>query len=155
MFRGEALPRLAPYSLDYPAAEDYEFLRRAISHAVVANVPDILIDYRISTGGISVSKRQRQLLDRLALQVKHLEPTQWRAWAGMAKTLLLFAIPRVLVTTLKAEWGSWHPQGELVGVPHPTSDTAQRANDPPGQSDRPADGPSMRMMLRHRSGGQP
>ncbi len=80
MFRGEALPRLAPYSLDYPAAEDYEFLRRAIAHAVVANVPDILVDYRISTGGISVSKRQRQLLDRLALQVKYLEPTQWRAW---------------------------------------------------------------------------
>ena len=154
MFRGEALPRLAPYSLDYPAAEDYEFLRRAISHAVVANVPDILVDYRISTGGISVSKRQRQLLDRLALQVKYLEPTQWRAWAGMAKTLLLFAIPRVLVTTLKAEWRSWHPQSGLVGGPGATSDTGPRAHEPDGTDDRPTDGPAMRMMLRHRSGGQ-
>jgi hypothetical protein len=124
MFRGEALPRLVPYSLDYPAAEDYEFLRRAISHAVVANVPDILVDYRISTGGISVSKRQRQLLDRLALQVKYLEPTQWRAWAGMAKTLMLFAIPRVLVTTLKAEWRSWHPPRQ--NSPRATSEVADR-----------------------------
>jgi hypothetical protein len=89
-------------------------------------VPDILVDYRISTGGISVSKRQRQLLDRLALQVKYLEPTQWRAWAGMAKTLMLFAIPRVLVTTLKAEWRSWHPQRQNLGARRAPSEVADR-----------------------------
>jgi glycosyltransferase involved in cell wall biosynthesis len=156
MLRGEALASLAPYSLDYPAAEDYEFLRRAITHAVIANVPDILIDYRISTGGISVSKRQRQLLDRLALQVKYLQPTQWRAWAGMAKTLLLFAIPRVLVTTLKAEWGSWHPQRQDLGAPPAAPDTAKRAPELPSVAERSAnDEPSLRMMLRHRSGRQP
>jgi len=126
MFRGEALADLAPYSLDYPAAEDYEFLRRAISHAVVANVPDILVDYRISTGGISVSKRQRQLLDRLAIQIKYLEPLRWRAWAGMAKTLALFAVPRVLVTTLKTEWRTWHPQHEHLGLPRAASEIAKR-----------------------------
>ncbi|HEY4921212.1 MAG TPA: glycosyltransferase [Xanthobacteraceae bacterium] len=126
MMRGAALADLAPYSLDYPAAEDYEFLRRAISHAVVANVPDILVDYRISTGGISVSKRQRQLGDRLALQIKYLEPLQWRAWAGMAKTLMLFAVPRVLVTTLKAEWRSLHPQHEHLGLPRAGSEIAKR-----------------------------
>ncbi|HLH92143.1 MAG TPA: glycosyltransferase [Xanthobacteraceae bacterium] len=141
MIRGEALASLVPYSLEYPAAEDYEFLRRAITHAVVANVPDILVDYRISTGGISVSKRQRQLLDRLALQVKYLEPTQWRAWAGMAKTVMLFAIPRVLVTTLKAEWRSWHPPRPQLGSPRAVADADQRAVVPQetgqGTNDRP------------------
>jgi glycosyltransferase involved in cell wall biosynthesis len=112
LFRGDAMAEVGPYSVEYPAAEDYEYLRRAAPRVVLANVPDILIDYRISTGGISVSKRHRQLLDRLKLQVKYLEPLQWRCWAGMAKTLMLFAIPRRIVTTLKAEWRSWHVGGE-------------------------------------------
>ena len=116
LWRSEALNAVGPYSLDYPAAEDYEFMRRAIVRTVVANVPEFLIDYRISTGGISVSKRQRQLIDRLKIQLKYIEPLQWRTWAGMAKTLLLFAIPRTIVTTLKAEWRSWNPPDECVGT---------------------------------------
>jgi glycosyltransferase involved in cell wall biosynthesis len=115
LWRSEALKVVGPYSLDYPAAEDYEFMRRAIVRTIVANIPDFLIDYRISTGGISVSKRQRQLIDRLKIQLKYIEPLQWRTWAGMAKTLLLFAIPRTIVTTLKAEWRSWKPPAERIG----------------------------------------
>jgi glycosyltransferase involved in cell wall biosynthesis len=129
LWRSKELKALGPYSLDYPAAEDYEFMRRAVERTVVANVPEYLIDYRISTGGISVSKRQRQLLDRLKIQFKYLEPLQWRAWAGMAKTLLLFAIPRSIVTTLKAEWRNWHPPGERPGaapnLPRATSEIAK------------------------------
>lgn len=108
LFRGDDMARVGPYSLDYPAAEDYEYLRRAATQVRLANVPDILLDYRISTGGISVSKRHRQLLDRLKLQIKYLDPLAWRCWAGIAKTLMLFAIPRKIVTAMKAEWGSWH-----------------------------------------------
>jgi len=116
LWRGEALKAAGPYSLDYPAAEDYEFMRRVVARTTVANVPDYLIDYRISTGGISVSKRKRQLFDRLKIQLKYLEPLQWRAWAGMAKTLMLFAIPRSIVTTLKAEWRSRDPAGPRPGA---------------------------------------
>jgi glycosyltransferase involved in cell wall biosynthesis len=110
LFRADVLAGIGPYSLDYPAAEDYEFLRRIVPRVAIANVADILVDYRISTGGISVSKRRRQLLDRLKIQIRYLEPAEWRAWAGMAKTLALFAVPRTVVTTLKAEWRSWHPE---------------------------------------------
>jgi len=116
LWRREALAAVGPYSLDYPAAEDYEFMRRSVERVVVANVPDYLIDYRISTGGISVSKRQRQLLDRLKIQLKYVEPLQWRAWAGMAKTLMLFAIPRAIVTTMKAEWRSAAPPRDRAGA---------------------------------------
>ena len=114
LFRADAMARLGPYSLDYPAAEDYEFLRRAAGQVVLANVPDILLDYRISTGGISVSKRHRQLLDRLKLQLKYLSPLDWRCWGGVAKTLMLFAVPRRVVTVVKAEWRSWHGAPVLV-----------------------------------------
>jgi glycosyltransferase involved in cell wall biosynthesis len=108
LFRGGAMAQIGPYTLEYPAAEDYEYLRRAAAQVRLANVPDILLDYRISTGGISVSKRHRQLLDRLRLQIKYLDPLVWRSWAGIAKTLMLFAIPRKIVTAMKGEWRSWH-----------------------------------------------
>src|SRR5262249_953204 len=104
MIRAGVLPRTGPYSVDYPAAEDYEFLRRISPRVTVANVADYLIDYRISTGGISITKRRRQLLDRLRIQFKYGDPLEWRCWAGVAKTLMLFAIPRKVLTALKAEW---------------------------------------------------
>jgi hypothetical protein len=129
LWRREALAAVGPYSLDYPAAEDYEFMRRVVMRTIVANVPDYLLDYRISTGGISISKRKRQLLDRLKIQIKYLEPLQWRAWAGMAKTLALFVVPRSIVTTLKAEWRSAKPPGEravpVPNLPRATSEIAK------------------------------
>lgn len=129
LFRADALASVGPYSLEYPAAEDYEFLRRLTPRLAIANVPEILVDYRISTGGISVSKRQRQLLDRLKIQVRYMQPLEWRSWAGMAKTLMLFAIPRRLLTTLKAEWRSWHPQVTAAAganLPNGASEIAKR-----------------------------
>jgi len=104
LVRTEVLTRTGPYSVDYPAAEDYEFLRRIGPQVVIANVADFLLDYRISTGGISISKRRRQLLDRLKIQLRYLDPFEWRCWAGMAKTLTLFVIPRKVLTAIKAEW---------------------------------------------------
>jgi glycosyltransferase involved in cell wall biosynthesis len=129
LFRADALASVGPYSLEYPAAEDYEFLRRLTPRLTIANVPEVLVDYRISTGGISVSKRQRQLLDRLKIQIRYLEPLEWRSWAGMAKTLMLFAIPRRLLTTLKAEWRSWHPEEAATAsrnLPNGASEIAKR-----------------------------
>ena len=129
LFRADALASVGPYSLEYPAAEDYEFLRRLTPRLAIANVPEVLVDYRISTGGISVSKRQRQLFDRLKIQIRYLEPLEWRSWAGMAKTLMLFAIPRRLLTALKAEWRSWHPQVPVAAgsdLPNGASEIAKR-----------------------------
>lgn len=129
LWRREALAAVGPYSLEFPAAEDYEFMRRAIARTIIANIPEYLIDYRISTEGISISKRKRQLLDRLKIQIEYLEPLQWRAWAGMAKTLALFVIPRSIVTTLKAEWRSARPPTERVApapnLPRATSEIAK------------------------------
>ena len=71
--------------------------------------------WMISTGGISVSHRRRQLLDRLKIQLKYLDAAEWRCWAGMAKTLALFVVPRKVVSVLKAEWRSWPDSSPGVG----------------------------------------
>lgn len=96
VIRCEALRQVGLYSTDYPAAEDYELMRRIGTKYDLANIPECLVHYRISPGGISQSRRRRQLYDRFMIQMKYFEATQWRAWAGAAKTLATTIIPRQL-----------------------------------------------------------
>jgi glycosyltransferase involved in cell wall biosynthesis len=106
LVRREVLVSSGPYSLDYPAAEDYEFLRRICGHIVLANIPDLLVVRRISSNGITVSKRRRQLIDRLKIQMKYRDLLAWSCWAGMAQTIMLLLIPGKLLTAAKAKWQS-------------------------------------------------
>jgi glycosyltransferase involved in cell wall biosynthesis len=102
VFRTEALRRVGVFSDRYPAAEDYELVRRIATRFDIANLPEFLLDYRISPGGISVRRRRRQLFDRLRIQLKYFRPLQWRAWVGIGKTMLLFILPAALVTQIKS-----------------------------------------------------
>lgn len=114
LMRADVAARVGPYSLQFRAAEDYEFMRRISPQVELANVPDYLLDYRISTTGISVSKRRRQLLDRLRIQFVYFEPLEWRAWAGALFTILLFVVPMRWVNAAKVEW-----RGAPPPVPSP------------------------------------
>jgi glycosyltransferase involved in cell wall biosynthesis len=90
------------YDTSFVVAEDYEMLRRFQRHTRFANLPVVLVDYRLSQNGQSLGRRRRQLWDRLRVQLRYFAPLDWRAWAGVAKTLVLFATPVGLVTRLKA-----------------------------------------------------
>ncbi len=105
MVRTSVLREVGGYSLKYYAAEDYELLRRIAARYDVANIPEYLIDYRISPGGMTASNRRRQLMDRLRIQLKYFEPLNRRAWIGIARTLALLAIPvkRKLPDTISPE----------------------------------------------------
>jgi glycosyltransferase involved in cell wall biosynthesis len=103
MLRTEILAQFGFYSGEYPRAEDYEFLRRISRSVSLANLPDILLDYRVSSTSVSVANRHRQLFDRLAIQLRYFELFDWRAWAGALKTLALFFMPAKLVVALKRE----------------------------------------------------
>jgi glycosyltransferase involved in cell wall biosynthesis len=113
LVRADVLRAIGPYSLDYPAAEDYQFIRRVSARFEVANVPDYLLDYRISAAGISVTKRRRQLYDRLRIQLTFFEAREWRAWAGAAQTLAMFAMRMSWVQALKVEWRNAPPSVAL------------------------------------------
>ena len=47
MMRRSVFEELGGYREDYPASEDYEFLRRATHNFQTANIPEVLYDYRI------------------------------------------------------------------------------------------------------------
>jgi hypothetical protein len=104
MLRADIPRKYGFYSSEYPFAEDYEFLRRICPHVRLANLRDCLLDYRIVTTGISVSKRRGQLFDRLRIQLAYFEMLEWRAWAGVAATLVLFAVPLKWLERVKLEW---------------------------------------------------
>jgi len=103
MVRTQALRASGLYSSEYPAAEDYELLRRMSARFKLANMPEFLLDYTISMSGVSISKRRRQLTDRLRIQAKYFDPWRWNAWLGMLRTIALFALPRKLVSAYRTE----------------------------------------------------
>jgi len=101
MMRCDVLRMIGGYSTDYPAAEDYELMQRIAAVSELANIPEVLLDYRVSARGQSMARRRRQLVDRLRIQLTYFRPLQWRAWAGAAQTLVLLGVPVGLATRLK------------------------------------------------------
>lgn len=93
MVRADVFRQLGGYSPAYYAAEDYELLRRIARHYDVANIPEYLIDYRISSGGMSARNRKRQLVDRLRIQLQYFELFNRHAWVGVARTVALLLVP--------------------------------------------------------------
>ena len=105
MVRTDALRSSGLYSSEYPAAEDYELLRRMSEHFRFANLPEFLLDYTISMSGVSMRRRRRQLFDRLRIQAKYFDPWRPNEWVGMLRTVALFALPRKLVAVYRNEIG--------------------------------------------------
>jgi glycosyltransferase involved in cell wall biosynthesis len=103
MVRTQALRDAGLYSYDYPAAEDYELLRRMSRTSELANLPEYLLEYSVSMSGVSMKNRRRQLLDRLHIQLKYFDPWEVKAWLGVARTLAMFAVPRSVLSAYRAE----------------------------------------------------
>jgi glycosyltransferase involved in cell wall biosynthesis len=105
MVRARVFAELGLYSEKYAAAEDYEFIRRTAVRHDVANLPEYLVEYRLSSNGMSASRRTRQLWDRLRVQVRYFRPLKWQAWFGIARTVVLLIVPakRRLPDTISAE----------------------------------------------------
>lgn len=93
MVRAEVFAAVGCYSPSYRAAEDYELLRRVAARFDVATMPDYLVDYRLSLDGISSRSRRRELLNRIRIQLRHLDVRNWRAWGGLGRTLALLLFP--------------------------------------------------------------
>ena len=86
-------------------AESYADSRDGEIWLINANIPEYLIDYRISPGGMTASNRRRQLMDRLRIQLKYFELFNRHAWIGIARTIALMLVPvkRKLPDTISDE----------------------------------------------------
>jgi glycosyltransferase involved in cell wall biosynthesis len=101
MVRADVLKVVGFYSGRYPVAEDYELFRRIFQRFPIANIPVVLVDRHLSRKGLSLSRRRRQLWDRLRIQLRYFNAAEADSWLGALKTLLLFFVPAALLTKIK------------------------------------------------------
>ncbi|WP_296657810.1 glycosyltransferase [Paraburkholderia sp.] len=93
MLRVEAVKAVGNYRVKYPAAEDLDLFLRLMERYECANLPEPGLYYELNEGGISATKRRRQIVSTLRLQWRYLNVLNWRDWAGLAKSLLHFVTP--------------------------------------------------------------
>lgn len=105
MVRAEVFKTVGLYRQSYYAAEDYELVRRIAAHYDIGNLPEYLIEYRISSNGMTARYRRRQLIDRLRIQIAYFDPLKWQAWYGVLRTTgqLVLPIKRKLPDTMDPE----------------------------------------------------
>ena len=102
MVRAEVFRTMGGYNPVLQGAEDYELWRRIQSRWKLANLPRVLLRYRLSSKGQSMAGRRRQLAIRLKVQLIYFRPSAWRAWGGVLLTLMLFLVPMRALLFAKA-----------------------------------------------------
>jgi glycosyltransferase involved in cell wall biosynthesis len=107
MFRADVLWELGPYSEEYMAAEDYEFIRRVGWRGYkIANIPEVLLLKIESGNSISQRKYRTQRVSRLRIQWRYRDFSNPHFYLGISRTLLQLFIPRTM----------WHHMKQFVRI---------------------------------------
>lgn len=101
LFRVSAVKELGFYSLDYVAAEDYEYFFRFVKKYQTANVDEILTSTELNETGISLTKRKQQLKSRMKIQLKHFNTLRLTSYVGILKTCVLYVVPTKVIIKIK------------------------------------------------------
>ncbi|MFM0101441.1 glycosyltransferase [Paraburkholderia nemoris] len=93
MLRIDAVRAVGNYRAAYPSAEDLDLFVRLMARYDCANLPELGLYYELNEGGISATKRRRQISSTLRLQLRYFNVTNLYDWLGLAKNLLHFVTP--------------------------------------------------------------
>jgi hypothetical protein len=104
MLRIDAVLAVGNYRVAYPAAEDLDLFLRLMERYDCANLPELGLYYEVNEGGISATKRRRQIVSTLRLQLRYFNALNWRDWVGLAKTVLHFVMPYRVLQKVKRGW---------------------------------------------------
>jgi glycosyltransferase involved in cell wall biosynthesis len=105
MMRATALREVGLYSDRYKAAEDYDLFVRIGRRYRLANLPQVLTTYIVSSRGITSSKRNRTLVSRLKIQLRDFSWVDPHAYLGVVRTVTFMAIPfRTLTAAKRLLW---------------------------------------------------
>jgi glycosyltransferase involved in cell wall biosynthesis len=110
MLRVDAVRAVGNYRAIYPAAEDLDLFLRLMERYECANLPELGLYYEINEGGISATKRRRQVVSTLKLQFRYFQLRNIYDWLGLLKNLLHLVTPYTLLKRLKrALFAKHHP----------------------------------------------
>lgn len=104
MFRTSIFSTLGGYDETFLNAEDYELFYRFTRYGgkmKPANIPQVLIDYTMSSHGLSIEHRRQQVALRMRVQWLHGEMRSPHFWAGLLKSIVLWGMPLRLLTKVK------------------------------------------------------
>lgn len=101
MLRIDAVRAVGNYRAHYRAAEDLDLFLRLMARYDCANLPELGLYYELNEGGISATKRRRQVGSTLALLLRHFNLLNPYDWAGLAKNLLHFVTPYRMLQRIK------------------------------------------------------
>lgn len=105
MLRTAALRRFGVYDERYEIGQDLELFRRLVEQAPCANVPEVLVVRTEDPNGVTMSRRARSASIRLMIQIRYFSPFDPHAALGLARSLLMLAVPRTLVFAYKKHRG--------------------------------------------------
>lgn len=101
MLRIDAVCAVGNYRADYRSAEDLDLFLRLMDRYDCANLPELGLYYELNEGGISATKRRRQISSTLRLQLRYFNVGNLYDWLGLAKNLLHLALPYRALQALK------------------------------------------------------
>ncbi len=101
MLRVEAVRAVGNYRVAYRAAEDLDLFLRLMERYDCANLPELGLYYELNDGGISATKRRRQIVSTLKLQLHYFNAANIYDWLGLAKNLLHLVTPYTALKTMK------------------------------------------------------
>jgi glycosyltransferase involved in cell wall biosynthesis len=93
MLRIDAVRAVGNYRAEYPSAEDLDLFVRLMERYDCANLPELGLYYELNEGGISATKRRRQVSSTLRLQLRYFNAGNLYDWLGLAKNLLHLVTP--------------------------------------------------------------
>ncbi|MBN3763281.1 glycosyltransferase [Burkholderia sp. Ac-20365] len=101
MLRVDAVLAVGNYREAYKAAEDLDLFLRLMTRYDCANLPELGLYYELNEGGISATKRRRQIASTLRLNMRYFNVLNPYDWLGLAKNLLHFITPYKTLQRLK------------------------------------------------------
>ena len=93
MLRIDAVRAVGNYRAEYRSAEDLDLFVRLMAQYDCANLPELGLYYELNEGGISATKRRRQVSSTLRLQLRYFNAANPYDWLGLAKNLLHLVTP--------------------------------------------------------------
>ncbi|MFM0222149.1 glycosyltransferase [Paraburkholderia dipogonis] len=93
MLRIDAVRAVGNYRAEYRSAEDLDLFVRLMERFDCANLPELGLYYELNEGGISATKRRRQVSSTLRLQLRYFNAANLYDWLGLAKNLLHLVTP--------------------------------------------------------------
>jgi glycosyltransferase involved in cell wall biosynthesis len=101
MLRVDAVRAVGNYRAAYRAAEDLDLFLRLMERYECANLPELGLYYEINEGGVSATKRRRQVVSTLKLQLRYFNAGNIYDWLGLLKNLLHLVTPYTLLQRMK------------------------------------------------------